>query len=297
MTNAEVYAFIAICEEMNISRAAEKLFISQSSLSTRIKTLESELGYRLFSRGKGQRSITLTPEGKDFLKLARKYVDIVEKMFDVGGHKKTLRVSTIESVSTFIMMQVFERFMIRQPEIELEIEDRDTKEAYESVQSGFTDLAFYSNLRHFPKLKFVPLFSENMTLICEPDSSLPDPVSLTALDLKNEVYIPWCDSFEDWHGSVFSSSHKPYIKTELISQLEHFVMKKDTWSIVPSMVADSMIRSGKAARRQTVDKLPQRTVFYSYSPGMRNKELIYEFLSCVREVITELGRENVELLT
>ena len=30
---------------------------------------------------------------------------------------------------------------------------------------------------------------------------------------------------------------------------------------------------------------------------MRNKELIYEFLSCVREVITELGRENVELLT
>ena len=183
MTNAEVYAFIAICEEMNISRAAEKLFISQSSLSTRIKTLESELGYRLFSRGKGQRSITLTPEGKDFLKLARKYVDIVEKMFDVGGHKKTLRVSTIESVSTFIMMQVFERFMIRQPEIELEIEDRDTKEAYESVQSGFTDLAFYSNLRHFPKLKFVPLFSENMTLICEPDSSLPDPISLMALDL------------------------------------------------------------------------------------------------------------------
>lgn len=55
MTNAEINAFIAICDEMNISKAAEKLFISQSSLSTRIKTLERELGYSLFVRGKGQR--------------------------------------------------------------------------------------------------------------------------------------------------------------------------------------------------------------------------------------------------
>ena len=64
MTNAEIYAFIAIHEEMNISKAAEKLFISQSSLSTRIKILERELGYQLFFRGKGQRKLTLTSEGE-----------------------------------------------------------------------------------------------------------------------------------------------------------------------------------------------------------------------------------------
>lgn len=44
MTNAEIYAYIAVCEEMNISKAAGKLFISQSSLSTMLKTLENELG-------------------------------------------------------------------------------------------------------------------------------------------------------------------------------------------------------------------------------------------------------------
>ncbi|MFR2966653.1 MAG: LysR family transcriptional regulator [Anaerovoracaceae bacterium] len=63
MTNAEIYAFIAIHEEMNISKAAEKLFISQSSLSTRIKILERELGYQLFFRGKGQRKLTPSDRG------------------------------------------------------------------------------------------------------------------------------------------------------------------------------------------------------------------------------------------
>ena len=44
MTTAEIDAFIAICQEMSISKAAERLYISQSSLSTKIKTLEKELG-------------------------------------------------------------------------------------------------------------------------------------------------------------------------------------------------------------------------------------------------------------
>ena len=66
MTSAEIYAFLTICEEMSISKAAAKLFISQASLSSKIKTLENELGYTLFLRGKGQRKIILTDEGRQF---------------------------------------------------------------------------------------------------------------------------------------------------------------------------------------------------------------------------------------
>lgn len=43
MTNAEIEAFLTICEYGSISKAAEKLFISQSSLSTKIKTLENKM--------------------------------------------------------------------------------------------------------------------------------------------------------------------------------------------------------------------------------------------------------------
>jgi DNA-binding transcriptional LysR family regulator len=50
MTISEINAFVTICQEMSISKAAERLYISQSSLSTKIKTLEKKLGYDLFLR-------------------------------------------------------------------------------------------------------------------------------------------------------------------------------------------------------------------------------------------------------
>ena len=295
MTNAEIYAFIAVCEEMNISKAAEKLFISQSSLSTRIKTLETELGYRLLTRGKGQRKIILTNEGQAFLKLAHKYKDIVDKMFSIGEFKERLRVSSVDSVGTFVLTPVYERFMARYPSIVLEIEDMDTKEAYENVQNGFIDLAFYANIKNFPKLKYVPMFSENMVFICETDNDLKDPVKLSELDVGDEIYIPWADSFEEWHQSFFGKEKSPYIKIELISQLEHFVTKKGTWAIVPSTVANGLIKSGKVVKKEVDSKLPQRMVFYSYITERRASEITDAFLSCIKEVIKELKDDNVEM--
>ena len=66
----EILAFLEICRCKSISKAAEKLFISQSSLSTKIRILERKLGYSLFIRGKGSRSVMLTDKGEKFLEYA-----------------------------------------------------------------------------------------------------------------------------------------------------------------------------------------------------------------------------------
>ena len=53
LTNLEIECFLAICEHKTISSAAESLYITQPSLSSRLKTLERELGGELFVRKKG----------------------------------------------------------------------------------------------------------------------------------------------------------------------------------------------------------------------------------------------------
>ena len=94
MTNAEIEAFLAVAEHKSISKAAEVLFINQSSLSTKIKTLESQIGFCLFIRAKGSRGIALTDEGKKFLPLAIKYQSIINEMMAIGSENapKKLRV-------------------------------------------------------------------------------------------------------------------------------------------------------------------------------------------------------------
>ena len=76
--------FLTVVQEKSISKAAEELYISQSSLSLRLKTLEEALGTPLLLRGKGKREVVLTAAGQTFYELALQYQDIAYKMETLG---------------------------------------------------------------------------------------------------------------------------------------------------------------------------------------------------------------------
>ena len=80
MTSLEIEAFLTVQHTGSVTKAAQMLYISQSSLSTRLRTLERELGCFLFFRGKGAQAMVLTPEGERFLPLARQHKELEEKM-------------------------------------------------------------------------------------------------------------------------------------------------------------------------------------------------------------------------
>ena len=76
MTKADIEAFLAVARSGTLSKAAEKLYISHSTLSGRIGKLEEEFGTELFLRGKGQKRVELTKAGEAFLPYAVKFLDI-----------------------------------------------------------------------------------------------------------------------------------------------------------------------------------------------------------------------------
>lgn len=72
--------FLAAVREESISKAAESLHLTQPTLSRQIMDLEEELGIRLLNRGKKNRKITLTDEGRLFRKRAEELVELADKM-------------------------------------------------------------------------------------------------------------------------------------------------------------------------------------------------------------------------
>ena len=95
MTLQQLNYIITISESGSINRAAEKLYVSQPSLTSAIKELEKELGIVLFNRtGRG---VTLTAEGMDFLPYARQvygqYLNLMEKYGKAGERKQKFGVS------------------------------------------------------------------------------------------------------------------------------------------------------------------------------------------------------------
>lgn len=70
MTNLDIETFWAVVQHGTMTAAAEALYITQPTLSMRIRALEERVGTPLFVRSKGQRHITLTAAGQKFLTLA-----------------------------------------------------------------------------------------------------------------------------------------------------------------------------------------------------------------------------------
>ena len=295
MTSAEIRAFILVCQEMSISKAAERLYISQSSLSTKIKTLEKELGYQLVERGRGQRTLNLTNEGKEFYELALKYNDLVESMMSIGRKEdfSSFTVSTVNSMGNFLFTSIYDMFMERHPGVSLQIQDQDTNVAYENLIKGNTDLAFTISRREYPGISSYPVFGEPMVFVCCKDSEFPEEVHFKNLDIRHEVYVPWTDTFVDWHNVTLGSSDNTQIKIEIMSQLYYFLTKEKSWAIVPSSVANYLKNDNRIEERKMAFDVPMRIGICAFANDKSKMKLINSFLECLRDVLVERKESDI----
>ena len=284
MTHGEIESFLAVCRHKTITRAAESLFISQSSLSIRLKTLERELGGALFLRRRGCREMNLTAAGKEFFELAQEYESLMYRMERVCRQRpRFLRISALNSLGTYLLPEVYESFLRLYPEVELQIQDMELDAACRSIHEGHTDIAFTSGKKEDSLLICRPAFSEPMTLISA--MSLQEPVTREALSVRDEVYVEWNTGFARWHQRTFGLDTQPQISISIMEQLRRFMSRKDCWAIVPVSVADGLEQTCRLRRFATDFPLPDREiscVFAAESPNTATMEL---FLDCLKQML------------
>jgi DNA-binding transcriptional LysR family regulator len=140
-----VEAFYWVATLKSVSRAAEKLFITQSAMSARLAALEDELGILLIDRRDKQ--FRLTIPGSRFLGYAEKLLDLQREIKTEmqGGQEPrslTLRLGVIESVLHSWLISWIEQLRIEQPNLELELTVETTPVLMELVRRGTLDIAF-----------------------------------------------------------------------------------------------------------------------------------------------------------
>lgn len=290
----EIRAFLEVCRQKSISRAAETLFISQSSLSTKIRILERRLGYVLFIRRKGSRSVMLTDKGEKFLELALRYQEIMEEMIALGrdtGAEK-LRISSMNSLGTHLLTPVYERFMAENPDITLEIQDTDP--AHLGLEKGLTDLAFTTSKFESPAVQVRPAFSEPMFFLCAKESKYEEPVKLEQLDPGKEIYVDWSYEFVHWHSQLFHG-RQPKLALSLMNQLQFFLQKEEHWAFVPASVAEGLLADGGIRKLSTSSVLPPRIINYLCLEKAMESHRVRRFLECLRQVLLEMKQIEFEI--
>jgi DNA-binding transcriptional LysR family regulator len=139
-----VEAFYWVASLKSISRAAEKLFLTQSAMSSRIATLEEEMGVLLLDRAGKQ--FKLTAAGARFLVYAQKLLELQREVKHEMGAGETMavsmRIGAIESVLHSWLIPWLEKLRAEHPGLELELTVETTPILVDQIQRGTLDLVF-----------------------------------------------------------------------------------------------------------------------------------------------------------
>ena len=138
--------FLAVADELNFSRAAQRLHMSQPPLSQQIRLLEQEMGAQLFERSR--RAVTLTPAGLLLQEKARQIVELHQQAGELcrmaaHGLAGRLRIAFTASVPLFDAFSAMLRdFRTRYPEVELDLQHMTTGEQIAALTAGQIDIGF-----------------------------------------------------------------------------------------------------------------------------------------------------------
>ena len=267
MTDIEIESFLAIVHAGSISKAAVELYTSQSSLSRRIQSLEAELGFQLFIRNKGNRSVRLTKAGMAFIDIAAKWKSLWKDMQNIGSldNKTILNISVINSVNAYIMPGFLQKFILDNPWIYLTVRSVPSLDTFRYIENGIVDLALFSDDSYISNSKMRPAYSEQLLLVCHKDTVLPEEVSPEMFDISKNLYLPWNREYEAWHHRWFPASKRSRVWFNNIKLMEEFLLH-DYWAIVPASAAHKMALEPGLSVHTILNGPPPRIIYYLLGP-------------------------------
>ena len=188
--------FIVLTQELNYTRAAEKLNIPQSHLSVQIKNLEQELGVKLFIR---DRPIKLTPAGTIFLQEVEILLAQLQRTKHLTqranrGEIGRLTIGINTSISNSLLPDVLYRFRSNFPDVDLVLQELIVKESRERLINGSIDLNFedMQNLHNVDEQKFLAyevILQEPLVMVIPANHPLAIKSQIWLQDLNDKDFI------------------------------------------------------------------------------------------------------------
>ena len=186
--------FVAIGEEENYRRAAQRLNVAQTALSTQIQDMEAELGFKLFDRL--PRGVKLSTAGRMFLEDARR---ILQQVSEAGaraarvarGQSGTLRVGFTENASWHgVVPDSLHNFRQRQPDAELQLHPAGSVDQVDDIRSGRLDAGYVFNLpRNDEELDQLPVAMQHVELAVPKGHPLSKIKRLRLRDLVDAPFV------------------------------------------------------------------------------------------------------------
>ncbi|MGN0141763.1 MAG: LysR family transcriptional regulator [Roseburia sp.] len=283
MEKLQLEYFLSVAETLNISKSAEKLFISQSSLSQTIRRLEKEIGYPLFDRN--GKHICLNENGQVFLECVNRMKEIFENALEEIAEQNNIKNNQVT-----INMQCASHFL---PQLMLYLSQKmpDTifqisQQNYAAAKSDDADLRIAATPEPLNTDYASLLLKENILLAVPQNHVLFQKPTITISDLVRENFISlnpaWSlEQLIRTECQKKNFSPKVMIQVDNPDILRRLLVEKLGLAFVPEVTWGTSFSNGEFVLRSVSDFSVKRYVSVVWNEGFI-RENVKECISHIR---------------
>ena len=280
--------FVAVAEELNFTKAAQRMCTVQPSLSQQIKDLETEVGVQLLIRS--NRKVELTEEGKAFLKQALLSLEHAELAIQdarkvANLQKDQLNIGFVPVAEMKIFPYIMPNIRAHFPELKIHFHSCTDAEQFKALKKGELDIAFTRYQDESSDIECVQIFSEPLALIMPKDDPISEQrhVSIKSFNGQNFV-ISDEDASPQLHKLITHYFKDAKLNVNVVQHSTNILLNVNLvgmgvgWSIVPAYVIPLL--GDKIVVKNTIEPLPMIGLYASYRKEHKNDaiELILKIL-------------------
>ena len=280
--------FVAVAEELNFTKAAQRMCTVQPSLSQQIKDLEHEVGVQLLIRS--NRKVELTTEGVAFLKEARLSLEHAEKaMIDARQvanlQKDQLKIGFVPVAEMKVFPYIMPNIRAHFPQVKIHFHSMTDADQFQALHKGEIDVAFTRFANSHEAFEYIQIFQEPLVLIMPVDSPFAEQRSISIKSFEQQDFIVSDPVASPQLYKIIQDFLKQNkIAVKVVQQSTNILLNVNLvgmgvgWSLVPAYVIPLL--GDKIVVKNTVEPLPMIGLYASYRKGQKSEavDLILKIL-------------------
>lgn len=282
--------FVAVAEELNFRRAAERLFMEQPPLSRQIRQLEDELGVELFQRSR--QGVSLTVAGRAFLDEARLALAQTERAAHIArqaGEAQQTKLVIGFSICVFnrLLSNVIQTFREVAPTVSISLTEVSTPGQVQAIATGDIDVGFVDLPIDHPNIQFETVLTEQLVAVLpleHPLAALPE-IPLHAL--ANEPFVLCSEQVKpDFYHQIVRLCEQAGFQPNVVQEA---TPPEVVVSFVEAGVGVSLVASGVQTRhsarvvyRAIAESTPQLEIAVAWRK-QHQSPILSQFLEVVRQ--------------
>ncbi len=283
MNQADIETFLMLVRTRNITKTAESLFVSQPTVSHRLKLLEEELDVPLLIRKKGYKKVELTSKGEEFIPIAQRWLSLMKEtmLLKNAAEETYLSVASTDTLNSCIFSNLY-RSLLHDANLKLKlnISTHYSYEIYELLEKRTLDVGFVYHHLHFKNIVSEPVLREKMYIVQEWDSAIrKNQIHIEELDPENEITFMWETNYQIWHEQMISKGRRNSLEVDIYSLFSDFLRDRGKWAIAPVTVVNRLKQEQKVFVSEIADKKkpPERITYI-----VRHKDMNEDKLSTLK---------------